>query len=144
MKLNEKIKNFLAGRYGTDRLNTALSITALVFFIAAAVLGAFKNSVCASLSVAFYLAAIGALGYSFFRMFSRNLSARQAEDRWFVNKVIAPVKRKKSELASRKSQKATHKFFKCPKCRQTVRVPRGKGKVKITCPKCGETFIKET
>ena len=144
MKLKEKLARFLSGRYGSDQLNTALCILALVFFIIAAILGHIDNTACFVISVITYVLAIAALGYSFFRTFSRNLSARHAENEWFRKKFIIPFKRKSNELSTRRRQKETHKFFKCPKCRQTVRVPKGKGKVRITCPKCGEVFIKET
>ena len=144
MKLGERIKQFLAGRYGSDTLNSTLIISAAVLLIASAILGRINNTACFIISVVLNVVSIAALGFSCFRMFSRDLSARHKENEKFMEKVVAPFRSKKNELSARRSQKTTHKFFKCPNCRQTVRVPKGKGKVKITCPKCGEVFIKET
>ena len=117
---------------------------ALVSFVCGSVLSYANNIPCIIIGAVMYLISALALGFSAFRMLSRNTSARRAEYDWYRSKVIAPIKRRRSELATRRRQKETHKFFKCPKCRQTVRVPKGKGKVRITCPKCGEVFIKET
>ena len=69
--------------------------------------------------------------WALFRVFSRNTYARYEENRKFL--------RFFDQLKDR-----THRYFSCPKCRQTVRVPRGKGKIAITCPRCKERFIKKT
>ena len=66
-----------------------------------------------------------------FRMFSRNISARRRENQRFVGFF--------SRLRDR-----DNRYFSCPKCRQMVRVPKGKGKINIRCPKCGEKFMKKT
>ena len=142
--MKERIKKFFAGRYGGDPLNTVICILALVSFVCGSVLCNLGSLPCDIIGAFMYLVSAVSLGFSTFRMLSRNISARRAEYDWYRSKVIAPVKRRRSELATRRRQRETHKFFKCPKCRQTVRVPKGKGKVKITCPKCGEVFIKET
>ena len=70
------------------------------------------------------------MGYGMFRMFSRNLNARAAENRRYC----AIIHRRK----------ATHRIFKCPNCAQKIRVPKGKGKICIKCPKCRIEFIKKT
>ena len=66
------------------------------------------------------------------RMFSRNIPARRRENAWLLG------------LFRRPADAKTHRRFRCPKCHQKVRVPRGKGKIQITCPQCGEKFIKKT
>ena len=142
--MKEKLKQFIKGCYGGDQLNTVISVTALVCFIAGALVGISNSLPCVILSSLLHLTAAASLGFSVFRMLSRDLTARKAENDWFASKVIEPLRLKKNEAATRARQRKTHRFFKCPKCRQTVRVPRGKGKIKITCPKCGETFVKET
>lgn len=142
--MKQKLKQFFTGRYGGDPLNTVICVTALAAFAAGSVIGAVRNLPCALIAALFYVISAAALGFSFFRMLSRNLEARKRENDWFAEKVVAPIKRWRGGLDTKRRQKSTHKFFKCPKCRQTVRVPRGKGKIKITCPKCGEVFIKET
>ncbi len=142
--MKEKFKQFLTGRYGGDPLNTVICVIALISFVLGALLGIFNSAPSFIIGTVLYLIAAAALAFSFFRMFSRDLSARRAEYDWYRSHIIVPLKRAKSEAATRRKQRKTHRFFKCPKCRQTVRVPRGKGRIKITCPKCGETFIKET
>ena len=144
MKFSERLDRFLQGRYGGDPLNTVISIAALVGFVAGSIIGSFGKTACTVISIVLYVISAGGIGYSFFRMLSRDLTARKAEYDKYRKKVVEPLMRTRSELKTRSKQRKTHKFFKCPKCRQTVRVPKGKGKVRITCPKCGEVFIKET
>lgn len=142
--MREKLKQFIGGCYGGDRLNTVISVTALASFIVGALVGISDSLPCVIISSFLHLIAAAALGFSVFRMLSHDLTARKAENDWYAEHIIAPLKRSKNEAATRSRQRKTHKFFKCPKCRQTVRVPRGKGKIRITCPKCGEVFVKET
>ena len=73
----------------------------------------------------------GLLIYSFFRMFSRNIYKRQRENRRFT------------QLWMRLKDR-NNRYFRCPNCKQTVRVPRGRGKICIRCPKCGEKFTRKT
>jgi ribosomal protein L37AE/L43A len=69
--------------------------------------------------------------WAIFRMMSRNVYKRYQENRKFLQ-FFDRIKDRQ------------HRYYDCPKCRQTVRVPRGKGKISITCPKCREKFIKKT
>ena len=145
MDLKEKLRNFLAGRYGGDPLNSVLSVFSLVALVAAVIVASvLRNTAGVIIAAVMYLVSLGALVLSLFRTFSRNISARRAEYDWFRKRFVDPFKRRSAARKARKAQKATHRFFKCPACRQTVRVPKGKGKIKITCPKCGKTFIKKT
>ena len=124
-RLAAGFRNFMVGRYGTDKLGFVLLGTALVMSL----LGSFipVPAVKLALTLAYYALMFWAL----FRMFSRNTYARYEENRKFL--------RIFDQLKDR-----DHRYFNCPKCRQTVRVPRGKGKIAITCPKCRERFIKKT
>lgn len=145
MSFKERIRLFLTGRYGGDSLNTVLSVFSLVSFITAIIVrSASKSTAGIVISIVFYAIAVGAIVFTTFRTFSRNLSARRAEYEWFRSHIIAPFSRKKNELKTRREQSKTHRFFKCPKCRQTVRVPKGKGKIRIKCPKCGEVFERKS
>ena len=145
MGFKEKMRQFLVGRYGGDSLNTALSVFSLVSFITAVIVrAASKTTAGLVISLVFYALALAAIVLTTFRTFSKNLTARRAEYEWFRKNIIAPFTKRTNEIKTRRAQSATHKFFKCPKCRQTVRVPKGKGKIRITCPKCGEVFIKKT
>lgn len=125
-KLGDALRRFMYGRYGTDSLNKALLIVALVLMFLAIVGGRFVPW----LSLAGTLAYVP-LVYSIFRMYSRNIEKRRRENAAW-QRFLLPLKDR------------NNRYFKCPKCRQTVRVPRGKGKINIRCPKCNERFIKTT
>ena len=91
----------------------------------------------------FYVLALALLVYAYYRMFSKDLSKRSAENQWYLKKemkVRGWGQRKKKAIAGRKE----YKIYKCPKCGQKIRVPRHKGKIAIRCRKCGEEFIRKT
>ena len=102
--------------------------------------------VCLALSFGlriFYVLALALLVYAYYRMFSKDLSKRSAENQWYLKKemkVRGWWQRKKKAIAGRKE----YKICKCPKCGQKLRVPRHKGKIAIRCRKCGEEFIRKT
>ena len=123
-KFKDAMIRFLSGRYGSDKLNLALLGGALALMILGAVGRRSWLSVCSLLA---YVPLI----WSIFRMYSRNVEARRRENAAFLHFF--------SRLKDRE-----HCYFHCPGCRQTVRVPRGRGKISIRCPKCGMQFIKKT
>ncbi len=124
--------NFMRGRYGVDLLSFALIIIGAIL--------TFVGSVFNLLPV--YLIACLIYLYCFFRMFSRNIEARKKEYAIFM-KVWGPIQ-KKSRQRQQRAQDTTHSYFKCPKCKQQVRVPKGAGKIDITCPKCLYVFRKKS
>ena len=124
-RLMAGFRNFMAGRYGTDKLGLTLLGAALVMSL----LSSFIPLIVVRLALT--LAYYGLMFWALFRMFSRNTYARYEENRKFL--------RFFDRLKDRE-----HRYFNCPKCQQPVRVPRGKGKIAITCPKCREKFIKKT
>jgi uncharacterized paraquat-inducible protein A len=145
MSFKEKLAKFMAGRYGWDRLNRLLSIVANAGVILSLIFGIFSSSkAMTAVSTALLVISIAAFVFCIFRMMSRKQAARRAEEQWYMRSIAAPVSKKLRELKTRAKQRSTHKFYKCPECGQTVRVPKGRGKIKITCPKCGKTFIKKT
>ena len=77
--------------------------------------------------------------WTLFRMFSRNLPKRRSENAWFLTKIVNPLKSQRA-----RSRDKDHKYFTCPQCRTVCRVPRGKGKIIITCPKCGTSIHGKT
>ena len=90
-----------------------------------------------------YPITIALLGYSYFRMFSRNIYKRQTENAWYWEKrsrVVASVRMLKERWVQRKD----YRFYSCPSCRTTLRVPRGKGQIKIVCRKCGSSFVRKS
>lgn len=133
-RFNQSLRRFMYGRYGTDQLNLFLLCLAVGLSLINSILSAiFRSSTAYMLGVnpILYLSMLGVLGYSIYRSLSRNIYARQKENRGFMQFW--------NRLRDRKNR-----YFRCPKCRQLVRVPKGKGKINIRCPKCGEKFIRKT
>ena len=133
MRLRERFQRFMYGRYGMDGLGQFLMWTAV-----------------ASLLLSWFVArpffntlAMVLLLWGYFRMFSRNVQKRYQENCMYyryVNKVKEFFKKQKSYIQQRK----THHIYKCPQCKQKIRIPRGKGRVAITCRRCGTEFIKNS
>ena len=123
-KLRNWIRRFMAGRYCHDKLNAAILWTG----VAVVVIAMF---VPAGVGLVLNLAAYLLMGTALFRAFSRNTYKRYRENRKFLMLV--------DRLKDRE-----HRYFECPRCRQPVRVPKGKGKIAICCPKCKEKFIRKT
>ena len=132
-----KFAQFMQGRYGNDPFNRFLSILALIFF--------FVSMFCMRVPGVrfFYWIAIALFLYQMFRTFSKNIEARRKEcDIYF--KVTDKIRRFFGIQKRRWNERADYVYFTCPSCKVQVRVPRGKGKVQITCPKCRTEFIKKT
>ena len=124
-KLRTSLQRFMAGRYGTDRLNMAILCAGLAFSLLASLLpGAVFKLTCTTIAYGMMIVAI-------FRSLSRNIYKRYEENRKFL-------------LFFQKIKDKEHRYYNCPRCHQQVRVPKGKGKISITCPKCREMFIKTT
>ena len=122
----------MMGRYGNDGLNRFLMIVALVCLV----ISFFGPSI-------FYMLGLIVMGYAYFRMFSRQTYKRALENQKFYQwemKVKSAWKRKKNEFAQRKD----YRIYKCPNCKQKIRVPKGRGKIAITCRKCGTEFVKKS
>jgi len=122
----------MIGRYGNDNLNrflTAISIVCLV-------LSFFGPRI-------FYLLAIAILVYVYFRMFSRNIYKRTMENNLYM-RYEYKIKQYFATLKRDMNQRKTHHIYRCPSCRQKIRIPKGKGRIEIRCPKCSQTFIKKS
>ena len=131
-------RNFMAGRYGSDNFGRFLCIIACLLLLVSIIIG---GSTIAGMIL--WGIAVVVLVYAYFRMFSRKVNKRFAENYRYL-KIRNGFTGFFKKRANRIKQSKTHRFFKCPNCKATVRVPKGKGKIKITCPKCGEKFIKKT
>ena len=127
------LRNLMAGRYGPDHLNVALVVVSLLLNL--------LHSVVRFTPLVFISYAILAL--AIFRMMSRNIARRRAENDRFI-RYWWPIRTRLSRLKANLKYRKTHRFIKCQGCGNTLRVPKGKGKLQITCPKCGERFIKKT
>ena len=128
-KLGNALSRFMYGRNGSDYLGITTLLVAILIDVAASFI---KNE-----PVLFVLRLISTilLVWTLFRMFSRNLQKRRAENAWFMAKLYYPVSRRFRQ-AKQQTQDKDHKYFTCPSCRAVCRVPKGKGKIVITCPKC--------
>ena len=124
-KLSYGLRGFMAGRYGTDRLNMVILCTGLIISL----LSVFTSNPL--LNMIFFVLSYGLMFWAIWRSLSRNTYRRYQENRKFLQFL--------DRLKDRQ-----HRYFDCPKCRQRVRVPRGKGKISIICPRCREKFVKKT
>jgi uncharacterized C2H2 Zn-finger protein len=134
------LRRFFYGRNGIDALNIALLVTILALNLLNMVFRYIPliRNIAVVVLTAMQFAALAAL---VFRALSRNIAARQRENMAFMT-FASKIRRKFDTLKLRGDK--THRFFKCPSCKLTLRVPKGKGKVFITCPQCGERFQKTT
>ena len=128
----EKFRRFMYGRYGNDLLNFALMIV-----------GCLITCILSFINVP-YIHYLGTIPYIIvvYRTMSKNISARQRENAKFIE-LIQPWKKFIIKKAKQYQDK-DHRYYSCPKCHNTLRVPKGRGKIKISCPHCGKEFIKKT
>lgn len=132
------LRRVMYGRYGNDQLGNFLFVVYLILFVAQL---AFRGTVVGPVFVMIsYLVII----LYFFRCFSRNIYKRQIENQRFL-KAWNPVKNYLKFWRLRMRERSgTKKLYRCPKCHQIIRVPKGRGKIAIRCPKCRFEFIKKT
>ena len=138
------VQRKMAGRYGSDQLNLGLIVAYLILLLLARLLG---------LPILSFLGLLLLL-WGLYRMFSRNLSARYRENAVFLKywrRVTDWFRGSSQRFESwrsrtlyRMNDKKTHRYYRCPNCGSTLRVPKGKGKIAITCPVCRTEFIKKT
>lgn len=124
-KIKAGLQRFMLGRYGTDKLSmwilgAGVILCLLTMFIPVPLL-----------DLIFTLASYALMFWALGRTFSRNTYKRYQENRKFL-------------LLLERLKDRQHRHYSCPKCHQPVRVPKGKGKIAITCPKCGEKFIRKS
>ena len=132
------LRRVMAGRYGNDQLGNFLFVGYLLFFVLQFV---FRGTM---ISLVLILFSYFMIVLYFFRCFSRNIYKRQMENQKFL-KAWNPVKNYFKFCRLRmKERSGTKKLYRCPKCHQTIRVPKGRGKIAISCPKCRFEFIKKT
>ncbi len=131
--LSYRFQRFMTGRYGYDEFSKFLLISALVGFALSMFFGI----------RIFYTIAVVAVFYSYFRLFSKNIYARQAELRKYFS-VKGKVFQKFSLRKKMWNERKAYKYFKCPKCKSVWRYPKGIGKIEITCKNCKNKMIKRT
>lgn len=130
--IRNAIRQFMYGRYGHDQLNLFLVIT---YFLCA------TAALFTQLTALYWLSVVF-LFVSLFRMLSRNPVRRRAENTKFMNMVMPLIRWIKLRRTIRTDKE--HRYFKCPNCSQQLRVPRGKGRITVTCRGCGASFEEKT
>lgn len=132
--MREKLTRFMIGRYGQFDF---LSKTIMGFGLLALALSLLSGK------TAFTLSAFVLIAWLYFRLFSRNIYRRSLENQWLLDKTSGLRHWVNRQTKHFKELKLYH-IYKCPNCRQKIRIPRGKGKIQISCPKCRTTFIKNS
>lgn len=132
--MKEKLYRFMYGRNGVDQLSRFLIYLALILVVLDMLFGG---------TGVFYGLGIAVMVYAYFRVFSRKLEKRRAENAKFLhfkNKFVYGLRSRRERMKQRKD----YVFFRCPACKAMLRVPRGKGKIRVTCRKCGNAFERKT
>lgn len=125
-------RDFFSGRSGPDALSMATSFLACVLLVVAMLVGDVLSGIL-------WMLACVCLISSYFRIFSRNTAKRRLENERFL-RLIKPLTDRRERWLQKKRQKNLYCFFKCPQCSTVLRVPKGKGRIRITCRCCGHVF----
>ena len=131
---------FMAGRYGVDPLGRFLSVGACAVLLLGLLLRGVGEGALTRLLGTLALCAVA---WCYFRVFSKNISRRAGENQRYLalkTKVLCWLHLQKDCF----DQRRDYSFYRCPGCHQMVRVPKRKGRIRITCPKCGFAFEKKT
>ena len=131
--MKERMQRFMAGRYGNDQLNQFIFIVAIISMVLEIIT---RQSL-------FYTLTLVLLILAYVRVFSRNINKRYEENMKFLQKkdaILNKFRRQKYYAAQRRN----FHIYTCPQCKQKIRIPKGQGKISITCPKCRTSFIKKS
>lgn len=130
---NDRLRRLLYGRYGSDRLMWALLALVGIFMFL---------SWLTSWRVWWFFSVL-VLAVCYFRIFSRDIMRRRTENEWFL-RLWHPAAKRISLAREAARDVQTHRHFNCPGCSQPLRVPRGRGRIEIRCPRCGYSFKRRT
>ncbi len=133
MNWRERFARFMMGRYGIDSFSKTLLYISIIMYVFNLFLG---SELITMISMAMLI-------YCYFRIFSRNVYKRANENQKYLmktQKLRMTIDKYMRQLKTLK----THHIYKCPKCGQKIRIPRGKGRISIHCPKCNHDFIKKS
>lgn len=131
--MRDRMMRFMYGRNGVDEFGRAENIFILVLLVI-------------SLFVKWlplYLVCMLLIVHMYYRVFSKNIAKRQEENRKYTTLRYQWVVWKNKKVSHIK-QRRDYKFFACPTCKQKVRVPKGHGRIEVSCPKCREKFIRKS
>ena len=131
--MKERMQRFMAGRYGNDQLNQFIFIVAIIRMVLEIIT---RQSL-------FYTLTLVLLILAYVRVFSRNINKRYEENMKFLQKKDAILNKFRKQKYYAAQRRDFH-IYTCPQCKQKIRIPKGKGKISITCPKCRTSFIKKS
>jgi len=132
-RMREKFARFMVGRYGNDNLNRLFTYASMVVLIFAILLSR------KPIGTLMWWTALILLGVVYWRMFSKNVYRRSSANNKYLRmkyKVTSAFRLAKERWVQRRD----YKFFTCPSCHTTLRVPKGKGRINIVCRRCGTSF----
>lgn len=132
-RMRLKFQHWMIGRYGTDELSKTLMWAGIIMLI----ISWFR--VTSFLVFPAWIAVI----YAYYRCFSKNIVKRSRERDVYL-RLTAKFRNKLDIYKRMWRERKTHRYFKCPQCKKMIRVPRGKGKIAISCRSCGHEIIKTT
>ncbi|MCI8992561.1 MAG: hypothetical protein HFG80_07550 [Eubacterium sp.] len=128
--MRERFARFMSGRYGMDSLSKFINYIVIILLV----ISLFRVPYV-------YIAGLVLLVINYFRIFSRNINRRYLENEKFLA-ATQKIRQKFSVTKLHMQQSRYYRFYRCPQCRQKMRVPKGKGRICITCPKCRNEFVK--
>lgn len=131
--MKEKFRNFMMGRYGADSFSRFLLVFAIILMIISMFV----------LREPLYITSLILIIYGYYRIFSKNISSRYKENQIYLS-IKGKVKTFFHKKKYRFMQRRIYHIYRCPGCSQKIRIPRGKGKISITCPRCQKQFIKRS
>ena len=125
-----RLQRFMYNKYGMDELNIALLWLGVIL----SMLSLFVPNTIFRMLMGYL-----PLGFCIFRMLSKNYGVRRRENDKFLS-YMYPIKKKMKKLKNKLKNQKYYRYFKCPNCKQELRVPKGKGNIEITCPRCKVHF----
>lgn len=123
-------KDFMKGRHGIDEYSVFLTYFAVILLIISFI---FKWSILSTVALLMVV-------WSYYRVFSKNIVKRNTENYRFKLTLLNPVKKAIRRFKRHTFGEKGYKYIYCKNCKQELRVPKHKGKVKVKCPKCKEKF----
>ena len=135
-KLRMWIQRFMAGRRGPDEFSRFLLVAALILILISSFMHGIVNGIL-------YFLGFALVVFCLFRILSRNQYKRYQENIWYLKQRGAVIRWLRS-LKDRWQQRKEYRFFRCPSCHSLLRVPKKKGRLQLTCRKCGNRFERKT
>lgn len=133
MRWGQRLSRFMYGRYGTDQLNLFLTVVCVVLLVLSGIRPLYVLMIPSA----------ALLAWSTFRCYSRNIAKRRRENDRYL-KLVRPVQMWFRLQRNRWRDRKTFCYFKCKHCRAVLRVPKGKGTIDVTCPRCQKITVKKT